>query len=272
VKSTRIKAIKNGNFSSWQGLTEHAVKKHLSKSAATVKGYLNQQRMFARSTQPQKKPECTMASESNLDDGIKKQCIYSAVVDAGKTYTDQTGRFPVISSRGNVSIMILYEYDENAIMDESIKNNKAEELVGSFQVMEQKFSSRGLTPKRMTLDNEASKLLKEYLHYQEINFQLAPPYCHQINAAERAIRSFKYHLIAGLCSTDKALPMHVLDILLQQAILALNMLRTSRIKPKIYAATHLDGQYEYNRAPESLHMKRLITGAHGPHTGKMAGT
>jgi hypothetical protein len=56
VKSTWIKGIKNGNFSSWPGLTEHAVEKHLSKSKSTVKGHLNQQRMFVRSTQPQKEP------------------------------------------------------------------------------------------------------------------------------------------------------------------------------------------------------------------------
>jgi hypothetical protein len=64
--------------------------------------------MYARSTQPKKEPECSMASASNLDDGIKTHCIYAAVVDAGKNYTDQTGRFPVISSRGNVSIIVLY--------------------------------------------------------------------------------------------------------------------------------------------------------------------
>jgi hypothetical protein len=43
--------------------------------------------------------------------------------------------------------------------------------------------------------------------------------------------------------------MHVWDSLLPQAIITLNMLRTSRINPKISAATHLNGQYEYNRAP-----------------------
>jgi hypothetical protein len=156
VKSTWIKAIKNGNLSSGPGLTEYAVEKHLSKSAATVKGHLNQQRMSTRSTQPQKEPECTMTSESNLDDGIKTQCIYAAVVDAGQIYTDQTGIFTVISSRGNVSIMVLYEYDGNSIMAEPIKNNKIAELLQSFHVMEQKLTSRGLRPKLMTLDNEAS--------------------------------------------------------------------------------------------------------------------
>jgi hypothetical protein len=40
-----------------------------------------------------------------------------------KIYTAQTGCFPVISNRGNVSIMVLYEYDGNAIMAEPIQNN-----------------------------------------------------------------------------------------------------------------------------------------------------
>jgi hypothetical protein len=40
-----------------------------------------------------------------------------------------------------------------------------------------------------------------------------------------------------------------------QAILTLNMLRKSRSNPNISAATHLNGQYEYNRAP----MARLGT-------------
>jgi hypothetical protein len=44
VESTWITAIKNGHFTSWPGLTEHAVEKHLSKSTLTTKGHLNQQR------------------------------------------------------------------------------------------------------------------------------------------------------------------------------------------------------------------------------------
>jgi hypothetical protein len=48
------------------------------------------------------------------------------------------------------------------------------------------------------------------------------------------------------------------DILLPQAILTLNMIRTSRINTKIYAATHLNGQYEYNRAPMAPPGTRII--------------
>jgi hypothetical protein len=101
----------------------------------------------------------------------------------------------------------------------------------------------------LELDNEASKLLKTYLHQQNITFQLVPPYSHRRNSAERAIRSFKDHLIAGLFSTDKSFPMHLWDRLLPQAVITLNMLRTSRINPKLSAATHIYGQYDFNRAP-----------------------
>jgi hypothetical protein len=101
----------------------------------------------------------------------------------------------------------------------------------------------------MKLDNEASTLLKTYLNQQNITFQLVPTYSHRQNSAERAIISFKYHLIAGLCSTDKSFPMHLWDRLLPQAVMTLNMLRTSRINPKLSAATYIYGQYDFNRAP-----------------------
>jgi hypothetical protein len=50
IKSTWIKAIKNGNFSSWPGLNEYTVENYLSKSTYTTKGHLNQQRQNARTT------------------------------------------------------------------------------------------------------------------------------------------------------------------------------------------------------------------------------
>jgi hypothetical protein len=247
VKSTWITAIKNGNLSSWPGLTEHAVEKHLSKSAATTKGHLNQQRQNARTTKV--KPTKAINQETDIDHGIKNQFVYAATIDAGQIYTDQTGRFPVVSSKGNKYIMILYDYDSNAILAQPIKDRTSPDLLKAFQVMEQELVARGLKPKLMKLDNEASKLLKTYLHQQDITFQLVPPYIHRRNSAERAIRSFKDHLIAGLFSTDKSFPMHLCDRLLPQAVITLNMLRTSRINPKLSVATHLFGQYDFNRAP-----------------------
>jgi hypothetical protein len=79
----------------------------------------------------------------------------------------------------------------------------------------------------MRLDNEASQLIKSYLHDKNITFQLVTPYSHRRNSAERSIRSFKDNLIAGICSTDKAFPMHLWYRLVPQALITLNMLRIS---------------------------------------------
>jgi hypothetical protein len=170
---------------------------------------LNQQGQNARTTIF--KDTNVIVTEPDLDHGIKTQFVYAATINAGQIYTDQRGRFPVVSSKGNRYIMILYDYDSNAILAQPIKDRMAPELLRAFQVMEQELVARGLTPKLMKLDNEASKLLKTYLQKQNITFQLVPPYSHRRNSAERAIRSFKDHLIAGICSTDKSFTMHLWD-------------------------------------------------------------
>jgi hypothetical protein len=170
VKSTWIKAIKNGFFSSWPGLNEHNVEKYLSKSTSTAEVHLNQQKRNARTTKI--KDAQLLDSDNDQDHGIKTQFVYAATIDAGQIYTDHTGRFPVVSSKGNKYIMILYDYDSNAIFAQPIKDRTAPELVEAFQFMEQEPMTRRLKPKRMKLDNEASKLLKDYLYQHEILFNL----------------------------------------------------------------------------------------------------
>jgi hypothetical protein len=154
--------------------------------------------------------------------------------------------------------MVLYDYDNNAILAQPIKDRTAHELLKSFQFMEQELLARGLKPKLMKLDKEASKLLKNYLYQQGITFQLVPPYSHIRNSAERAFRSFTDHLIAGLCSTYKSFPMHLWDRILPQAVMALNMLIISILNPKLSAATHIFGQHDYNRAPMAPPGTRII--------------
>jgi DNA helicase IV len=94
VKSTWITAIKNGNFASWPGLTEHAAEKHLSKSTSTTKGHLNQQRQNDRATKI--KDAKVIVTEPDIDHGLKTQFVYAATIDACQIYTGQTGRFPVV--------------------------------------------------------------------------------------------------------------------------------------------------------------------------------
>jgi hypothetical protein len=83
--------------------------------------YMNQQRMYARSTKIKEEEEWHSDTGIALDNGENTHCIHAEIIDAGQIYTDQTGRFPVVSSKENTYIMVLYEYDGKAILAETIK-------------------------------------------------------------------------------------------------------------------------------------------------------
>jgi hypothetical protein len=79
------------------------------------------------------------------------------------------------------------------------------------------------------------------------NINWFPPHCHRRNAAERAIRTFKEHFVAGLSSVDPTFPLHLWDRLLPQAEITLNLLRTSRMHQQLSAAAHFHGLVDYNK-------------------------
>jgi hypothetical protein len=92
------------------------------------------------------------------------------------------------------------------------------------------------------MEKEASSALKSYFTENDMTCQLVPPHCHRRNAAERDIRTFKEHFMAGLASVDPYFPMHLWHSLLPQAEITLNLLRTSRLHPQLSAAAHFHGQ------------------------------
>ena len=109
--------------------------------------------------------------------------------------------------------------------------------------------SRGLTPKMHRLDNECSKVLKEYTEEENETFQLVLPHLHQRNAAEREIQTFKNHFISGMVSTHNNFPLHLWWCLLPQAIVTLNLLSPSRINPTLSAHDQLHGLFDFNATP-----------------------
>ena len=84
---------------------------------------------------------------------------------------------------------------------------------------------------------------------ENIKFQRVPPSCHRANTAERAILTFKSHFKAGLASLDPNFPIREWDRLLPQAEMTLNLLRSSRLNPKLSAHAFLFGQLDYNKTP-----------------------
>eukprot|EP00957_Ditylum_brightwellii_P118907 9068931-Ditylum_brightwellii.AAC.1 len=56
------------------------------------------------------------------EDNMKIQLAFATIIDKGKIYIDQTGKFPVVSSKSNRYIMVIYVYDANCILVEPMKN------------------------------------------------------------------------------------------------------------------------------------------------------
>ena len=71
---------------------------------------------------------------------------------SGHIFSDQTGIFPRVSSKGNRSVMVLYDYDINAILNKTIKNTTPM-LVRVQTWLIQSLLNRGLKPSVLRIDN-----------------------------------------------------------------------------------------------------------------------
>jgi hypothetical protein len=244
TKSTMLQAVKDIHLITWPGLKEDAINKHLKLTPATAMVHMNQRRQNIGSTS---KAPIEKQPTPDTDLGTKTHLVYAVVVDKGQLYTDLTGKFLVRSSKGNSYVMVCYVYDCNYVRVIFMKSRSASEWVKAYDTVHQELTVKGFKPKLQTLDSEASAALKNFFTVNDIAYQLVPPHCHRRNAAERAIRTFKEHCVAGLSSVDPVFPLHLWDRLLTQAEITLNLLWTSRLHPKLSAAAHFHGLVDYNK-------------------------
>jgi hypothetical protein len=77
--------------------------------------------------------------------------------DLRKSYLDQTGKFPVQSSRGYNYVMILYNYDSNAILSKPLKTRQASEITAAWTHQHTHLPSNGYAPVLHLLDNKCSE-------------------------------------------------------------------------------------------------------------------
>jgi hypothetical protein len=176
-------------------------------------------------------------SSSPPEPPVRTHVVYAKVITiTGQIYSDQTGRFPVTSSKGNKYIMVVYDYYSTAILAEPLKNRTERELLRAYSKMHQYLTNLGLKPQLQKLDNKRSAALKQCMRKANLDFQLVPPYDHRQNAAERAIGIWKDHFVAGLVSLDPSnFPMHLWCRLINQCTQTLNLMRSSHINPRLWA-------------------------------------
>ena len=233
VTSTWLTAVKNNFFQAWPGLTTQRISRHLQKSEATEKGHMQQHRQNVRSTKG-KIEDCPEQPQKRTN------AAFTTIYEMKKEIsTDQTGKFPIRSSSNNQYIAICYDYDSNSILAKAILNRKEDSLAKAEIYFVEELTKRGMKPNFQMLDNEISQTVKKYMAHNNIEYQLVPPHIHRRNKAERAIQTFKAHFIAGLCTVHPNPPLHLWDKLMPQAIITLNMLRSSRINPGLSAYQQL---------------------------------
>ena len=92
----------------------------------------------------------------------KAKEVYIKVHNATETmHSNQTGRFPATSSKGNQYVMVLVEVDENFINAEPMKNRSEGAMIKAYQTLWTRLTASGTVKlKTHILDNEASAEFK----------------------------------------------------------------------------------------------------------------
>ena len=215
VPSTFIKAINNGAFASWPGLTAELISKHLPKSLATAKGHLKLARKNVRSTNSPPLPAPLQLTQQQADTPTlpaskTKTAFFKILEPKDLIASDLTGRFPVMSSKSMNYIMVCYVYDSNGILIRPMKNRSKAEHIRVYNDIFQNLEKRGLRPNVHRMDNECPKALRTIIVDDNKNtLKLVPLHDHRTNPAEKMIDTVKCHFISGLSILDPKFPLHL---------------------------------------------------------------
>jgi hypothetical protein len=185
------------------------------------------------------------------DESIANVFCFGVFADKNSSiiYHDLTGSFPFMSLDGSVCFFVLYHYKSNCILGTPIAGLDDKSIFEAYKTRFKELKLKGFKPKLNAMDNQATKYIKKFLTKNECKLQLVEPRNHQVNAAERAIQTFKDTFIAALAMTDSNFPLQLWDKITPQVQDMLNMMHASGVDPTISAYKALNGPYNWNRYP-----------------------
>jgi hypothetical protein len=138
---------------------------------------------------------------------------------------------------------VLYHYELNTILVKAIANVDDHSIYEAYKEVLETLEAKGYKPGMNVMDNQATKFIKKILTKKECELQMVEPHNYRVNAAERAILTFKDAFIAALATTDRDFPLQLWDKLAPQNQDTLNLIRESQINPAILAYEALNGPY-----------------------------
>jgi hypothetical protein len=230
-----------------------AVKHPHTESDVTQEGHMKQSRQGVRSTKVIDEDTMLEAeTHPKPTPGIKIKDVYLRVFDTTKKamYTDQTGRFPIISTGGHKYTMVAVELDGNYIDAEPIKSRMARELTEAYKRIYARWKATGvICPNWHVLDNEAPAEFLEAIRANGCRVETTPADMHRRNIAEQAIQTYKGHFISTLAGVSDDFPIHQWHELVPQIVLTLDLLRQLHVAPNVSAYTYHYGNFDYNLMP-----------------------
>jgi hypothetical protein len=122
-------------------------------------------------------------------------------------------------------------------------------IFNAYKKQYEELAAKGFKPKLNVMDNQATKHIKKILTNNKCKLQLVEPHNHCVNAAERAIQTFKDAFIVALATTKCNFPLQLWDRITPQVQDILNLMRASRINPDILAHKAINGPYDWNQYP-----------------------
>ncbi len=146
--------------------------------------------------------------------------------------------------------MVMVEINSDAILVKPMKSRKDEEMIRTYNTLLLQLKRAGIVPKKHVLDNKVSENMKNHIR-DTCNFEmeLAPPACHQRNAAEVAIHNINAHFLSVMAGVASDFPPSLWDWLLPQTKITINLIRQSNATPNVSAYAHLSGPFDYNKMP-----------------------
>jgi hypothetical protein len=125
---------------------------------------------------------------------------FAALTDArtGTMYTNLTGAFPVRSFKNMIYIFVAYIYDLNTIIVRPMASRTDASFIAAFTKVFAILRAQNYQPALNAMDNECSKAVEKHIRVNRMMIQLVPPHNHCVNAAKRAIGTFKEYFIAAL--------------------------------------------------------------------------
>ena len=129
-------------------------------------GYLDQTRKNKRSTQPTPDTiadkECDPATQEALRiANIEEKPNLLSHRKMGSVYNDQTGRLPINSIKGNKYVCLLYYYDANVILKDTLNNCIWQDIMRAYLKIHIYLTEREFQSKNHWLDNEARESIEK---------------------------------------------------------------------------------------------------------------